>query len=92
MRQKVIRWSLLGSIVLILLSFHVDTLVIRFLLVGELPGGYSSLPPIVMLMIYSITFALTLVFLLAPRAQIHEFSKRAHSIKSRLPQKRFNSL
>lgn len=83
---------MLGSLLFILLAFGVDALFVRFLLIGELPGSNSSLSPITMLTIYSASFAIILIYLFVPRTQINEFGKRAQSIKTRLPRKRFSSL
>lgn len=92
MQKRIIQWSLIGSAAFILLSFHVDALLVRFLIIGEIPGSSNSLSPTTMLSIYGIGLSLTLLYILIPRSQISEFTKRAQTIKSRLPRKRFSSL
>jgi hypothetical protein len=92
MRKKITQWSLLGSVVFVLLSFNVDTLLVRFLLIGELPGSTHALSPMTMLCIYTAGFAVTLAYIVLPRSQMRELNKRAQSMKSRLPSKRFSAL
>ena len=92
MQKLLIQWSLIGSAVFMLLSFNVDALLVRFLLIGEVPGSANSLSPTTMLSLYGISLGLTLIYLLVPRSQISELSKRAQTFKSRLPRKRFSSL
>lgn len=92
MQKRIIQWSLIGSAAFILLSFHVDALLVRFLLIGEIPGSADSLSPTTMLSFYGIGLGLTLMYLLVPRSQISEFGKRAQTFTSRLPRKRFSSL
>ena len=92
MQKKIIQWSLLGSVLFILLSFNVDGLLLRFMVIGEVPGSNNTLSPMTMLSIYAASIALTVLYIFIPRSQIDEFGKRAQSIKSRLPRKRFSSL
>ena len=92
MRAKITLWLLSGSVLFVLLSFNADTLLVRFLLIGELPGSTHTLSPMTMLCIYIAGFALTLAYIVIPRSQIREFNKRAQSMKSRLPTKRFSAL
>lgn len=92
MQKKIIQWSLLGSVLFVLLSFNVDSLLLRFVVIGEVPGSSNTLSPMTMLLIYAVSFALTLLYILIPRSRINEFGKRAQSMKSRLPSKRFSSL
>lgn len=92
MKRNITQWLLFGSVVFILLSFHADSLLLRFLLIGEVPGSNNSLSPTTMLSMYAIGLGLTLLYILIPRSQISDFGKRAQTIKTRLPRKRFSSL
>ena len=92
MQKKFIQWSLLGSALFVMLSFNVDELLLRFMVIGEVPGSSTTLSPMTMLSIYAASFILTILFIFIPRSQIDGLGKRAQSIKTRLPRKRFSSL
>lgn len=91
MKERVTRTSLLFSAFVILLSFHADEMLVRFLLAGEIPGTRTSLPASVMLGLFATIF-MTTVLLVILRSRQNNLSQLFDRIKVKLPKRRYSSL
>ncbi len=87
-QKKCIKYSLIGSFIFIALSFQLEEILIRFLLVGELPGKVSFLSPDVMLV--GITLSVILVIGLFIRGFLATQQKTPKA--PRLPSRRYQSI
>lgn len=87
-QKKCIKYSLIGSVVFVALSFQLEEILIRFLLVGELPGKISLLSPDVMLTVTSLCILLVVGLLV--RGIILTSQKSTKS--PQLPSRRYQSI
>lgn len=94
MRKAINLSALLFFIWLLLDAFNVPSLLLNFLLIGELPGMQTSLPPVAMLAIVSTLFGIIVFEIAARRVEIiHRTRQQIITITSRrnrLPKRRFN--
>lgn len=93
MRKAINISAFLFFIWLVLDTLSVPSVLLNFLLVGELPGTQISLPPVIMLAILSTIFGVIIFETLARHIEItHRTRKQLLSIsrRSQLPKRRFN--
>ncbi len=94
MRKAINISAFLFFIWLILDAFNMPSALLNFLLVGELPGIQTNLPPVVMLAIISTAFGIIVFEMVVRRIEIiHRTRQQILSIASRrdrLPKRRFN--
>jgi hypothetical protein len=83
--------SLIGSAIFIGLSFNIDESLIRFLIVGEVPGSSTSLSPDTMLLVLSFCFAVLLLVTIRPIAFLRYFNTFG-AAKHYLPKRRYSSI
>lgn len=91
MTERITRTSLLFSVFIILLSFHADEMLVRFLLAGEIPGTNSSLPPNLMLVLFAGIFLASVASLLFRNRQ-NNLVQRLERFKPKLPKRRYSSI
>lgn len=93
MRKAINISAFLFFIWLVLDTLNVPSILLNFLLVGELPGMHTSLPPIVMLVIISTVFGIVVFELLARRIEIARRTRQQllNALRhSQLPRRRFH--
>ncbi len=84
--------NILLSGLVIVMSFNIPEILVRFLLVGELPDGTTLLSPDTMLAIIIIGFVITCI-LISPSFIFRQASRLARSSTNlRLPKHRYSSL
>jgi hypothetical protein len=83
--------SLSVSILLIGLSFGIGDYFLRFLLVGELPGSATSLPPDMMLLLFSGCFFTVVLLSIRPIA-LARYLHLLRNFKQPLPKRRYGSI
>lgn len=86
MVQKITLAALIGSGSIIALSFDVANHLLRFLLVGQIPGTSIMLSPVAMLVIFSVV-ALGIIFAITPRPHL-----KKSVAKSQLPKRRYSHI
>lgn len=91
MKRKLTRYCLAASLFIILLSLDVDSMLVRFLIAGEVPGTTIVLSPTVMLIVISI-LALGLLMTLTSKEQNEKLSRRIELAKKHLPKRRYSSV
>lgn len=92
MRRQAIRWLNISSSIIILFSFGADTSLLRFVLIGEVPGSSVIASPNQVLGFYAVIAFVTALYLTFDFTQLGQMLKRSSVYKSRLPQKRFTAL
>ncbi len=89
MKYTVTKICLLLSALFIMLSFHVEETLVRFIIMGEIPGTDVSLSPTTMLVVYSI-------LILAPICiglyKLYAASRNYAKANSHLPKRRYSPL
>lgn len=84
--------NLILSGLLITLSFNVPEIILRFLLVGELPDGTTLLSPDIMLAVVLLGFVATIA-IVSPSVVARPLKlARTSSVKLRLPRHRYTPL
>jgi len=91
MKQTLTRYSLVASFIFILLSFNVDSILVRFLLAGELPGTTIILSPGGMLIIIGMIAVLSLGLIISKEYGT-KFERQIQAAKRRLPKRRYSSV
>ena len=91
MKRKVAKYCVALSALIIALSFHVDDMLVKFLLAGEIPGTKTSLSPSAMLAVFAMLILLPLI-LRAYRRYDTSFKRSLEQAKARLPKRRYSSL
>ncbi len=95
MRRAINISAFLFFIWLVLDALNMPSLLLNFLLVGELPGMQTSLPPITMLVIISTVFGIVIFELLARHIEIARRTRQqllAALRHSQLPKRRFHRI
>lgn len=96
MRKTINTIALLYFIWLLLDAFNIPMILINFLLVGEVPGMQSSLPPSLMLALMTATAGIIVFELLARHIEIvwriRRYAVNLIARRERLPRKRFEHI
>lgn len=87
-QKKCIKYSLIGSLIVVALSFQLEEILIRFLLVGELPGKVSFLSPDVMLAVIILSVCLVIGLFIRGLLVTQQKASKA----PRLPSRRYQSI
>ncbi len=91
MKQTITRYCTVASLIIILLSFNADSMIVHFLLAGEVPGTSLVLSPTTMLLIIGL-LAILPFGVMAFKEHGAKLERQITAAKKRFPKRRYSSV